>query len=62
MTDLAWRLLLDAYPDPADIAQREIWRRDPAQWAHDRLGGAHLWSKQRDIAAALGIETGAGDE
>ena len=53
MTDLAWRLLLDAYPDPADIAQREIWRRDPAQWAHDRLGGAHLWSKQRDIVDSV---------
>ena len=51
--DPVWGILLNAYPDPADIAQREIWRRDPAQWAHDRLGGAHLWSKQRDIVASV---------
>ena len=53
MTDLAWRILLNAYPDPADAAQREAWRRDPAQWAHDRLDGARLWSKQRDIVASV---------
>ena len=40
--DPVWGILLNAYPDPADIAQGAIWRRDPAQWAHDRLGGAHL--------------------
>ena len=40
--DPVWGILLNSYPDPADAAQREAWRRDPAQWVHDRLDGARL--------------------
>ena len=53
MTDLAWRILLNAYPSPEDAEQQAAWRRDPAKWAADRLGGARLWSKQRDIVASV---------
>lgn len=47
--DPVWKLLLDHY---ADDAKRAQWLRDPASWARDRLD-AHLWSKQREIAASV---------
>lgn len=47
--DLVWKFLLEAI-EPNPDADRH--RRDPAAWARERLG-AHLWSKQTEIAHSV---------
>ena len=44
--------LLVAANDFATDSQRVLWKRDPAAWARERLG-AHLWSKQTEIASSV---------